>query len=169
MSSSSCLCACLWQALLQPGRMTLEHEFTFTVCKGSSDAFAQPHTHLMKSSQLLGCISKVVTFSHVWHCKAARLAITPTWIPERPLKLLLAALLSAGPDGFIPSATNLAPGSRSCPLAWSTSRMLSVRRSPAMATTLTQTSCPRLTTSRAAAGLCACTKTGSQTVSCMVT
>lgn len=89
-----------------------------------------------------------------------------TRMPDKPLKLLLAAALAAGPEGFMPSAPNLAPGSRSSPVDWSTSRMLSVRRSPEMATTFTHTSCPRLTTSRAAAGLRMCSKVASAQGSC---
>ena len=83
-------------------------------------------------------------------------------MPDKPLRLLLAAMLAIRPDGLMPSAPSLAPGSRSSPVDWSTSFMLSVRRPREKATTFTHTFCPCFTTSRENAGLRKCMRVMSE-------
>jgi len=78
-----------------------------------------------------------------------------TRMPDSPRRLLLSRPPGppGGAAGLAPSAAERAPGSRSAPVAWSTSRMLRLVFWPAVEMTLTQTSCPRLTMSRALATL----------------
>ena len=55
---------------------------------------------------------------------------------------------TGAPEGLTPSvAVGRLMGSRSAPVAWSTSRMDRLMRWPAKETTFTHTSCPRFTTS----------------------